>query len=220
MEQKPFSLPPQRNYEYAYTQAYKLARQQLAGIKDLKEQCRKSGAQYQEQGSRQVLSLTVLNQPYQVTLPGVEVTLAGSTAAVPLKTKILLLHYLIRAGGKMPSGKMITFKELPEGPVYFPTFAKRTLNPLLKYFGKETNRLWDTAEVLGGQKADYGDVAVMVRAFPKVVVTLVLWRGDSEFQPSASILFDASIEDYLPTEDIIRTCEAVIWRLVKSLPAS
>jgi hypothetical protein len=219
MESKRPSLPNQRNYEYAYTQAYTLATEELAKVKDIEEQCRNSGAQYQEAASRKVITLSYLSRSYRITLPEVRVTLSDSGEEVPLKTRVLLLHYLIRAEGTLPSGRMITFKELPEGVVYAPTFAKRTLNPLAKNFGKAPHRLVDTAEKLGGKKAGFGDVSVTISAFPRVPITLVLWRGDSEFPPSASIMFDATVTDYLPTEDIIVACEAIVWALVGSLKA-
>jgi len=217
MESKRFRLPSQRNYEYAYTQAYELACDELARVQDITQQCRRCGAEYREMGSRKVIILQYLNRSYQITLPHVAVTLVGSREVVPLKTRVLLLHYLIRAKGTPLSGTMITFKELPEGASYFPTFAKRTIAPLTGNFGKEPQRLVSVARVLDGRKADYGDVAVAVSAFRYVPLVLVLWRGDSEFAPSASILFDATVTDYLPTEDIIITCEATVWTLVKAL---
>jgi len=216
MESKRFNLPSQRNYEYAYTQAYEIACEELAKVQDMAQQCRRCGAEYREMGSRKVIILQYLNRSYQITLPRVEVTLAGSREAAPLKTRVLLLHYLIRAKGTPLSGTMITFKELPEGASYFPTFAKRTLSPLAANFGEKPERLASVAAVLDGRHADYGDVAVTVSAFPYVPLVLVLWRGDSEFAPASSILFDATVTGYLPTEDIIITCEAAVWTLVRS----
>jgi hypothetical protein len=219
MENKRPSLPGQRNYEYAYTQAYELACTELARVGDIEEQCRRGGAQYQEAGSQKLIVLQYLNRSYLVTLPKVQVSLSHSPEAVSLKTRVLLLHYLIRAKGTPLSGRMITFKELPEGVVYAPTFAKRTLNPLTVNFGKAPQRLIDAARGLGAKKAAFGDVSVTIDAFPRVPVTLVLWQGDSEFPPSASIMFDATVTDYLPTEDIIVACEAIVWTLVRSLKA-
>jgi hypothetical protein len=216
MENSRLSLPNQRNYEYAYAQAYELASGELAKIRDIEGQCRRCGAEYRETASRRVITLKHLNRSYQITLPRVAVVLEGSRKAVPLKTRVLLLHYLIRAKGTPLSGTMITFKELPEGTVYFPTFAKRTLSPLTASFGREPESLASVAGVLNGCPADYGDVALTVSAFPYVPLVLVLWRGDSEFPPAASILFDATVIDYLPTEDIIITCEAAVWTLVKA----
>jgi hypothetical protein len=216
MESRRFSLPEQRDYQYAYTQACELAAGELAKIRDVEEQCRRCGAEYRETGSRRIITLEHLNRSYEISLPRVAVSLAASREVVPLKTKVLLLHYLLRAKGTPLSGKMITFKELPEGASYFPTFAKRTLNPLTTNFGAEPEGLASVAGVLDGRFVEYGDVAVTVSAFPHVPLTLVLWRGDSEFAPAASILFDATVGDYLPTEDIIRTCEAAVWTLVKA----
>jgi hypothetical protein len=110
---------------------------------------------------------------------------------------------------------LIAYKELPEGASYFPTFAKRTIKPLLDHFGKEPHLLLDVAQKLGGNKAEYGDVAVTINAFSYVPITLVLWHGDEEFAPEGSILFDSTISDYLPTEDINVLCETIAWRLVK-----
>ena len=217
MKSKRPSLPSQRNYEYAYRQAYALASEEMAKVEDIREQCRNSGAQYQEIGSQKVITLQYLNRSCRITLPEVEVSFSDSPEAVPLKTKVLLLHYLMWAKGTPLSGQMITFKELPEGIIYSPTFAKRTLNPLTKNFGKAPHRLVEVAGKLRGQKVAFGDVSVTIGAFPRVPITLVLWQGDSEFPPSASIMFDATVTDYLPTEDIIITCEAIIWTLVRSL---
>jgi hypothetical protein len=81
----------------------------------------------------------------------------------------------------------------------------------------EPHRLIDAAAKLGGHKANYGDVAVTIKAFSYVPITLVLWRGDEEFAPSGSTIFDATISDYLSTEDITVLCETITWKLVKAL---
>jgi hypothetical protein len=216
MESSYFPLPDQRRYEYAYALAYKLAAEEL-NHRDIRKLCQRSGARYLEKNAQRAIVLAYLNRPHQVTLPDVDITLVGSQEAVSMREKVLILHYLTLARGTPATGRVITFKELPEGPVYFPTFAKRTVDPLLDHFGKEPYRLLDTAGKLGGHRADYGDVAITINVFPSVAITLVLWRGDAEFAPSAGIIFDASITDYLSTEDITVLCETVIWKLVKSL---
>jgi len=210
------SLPDKKNYEYGYELAFKLACEQLAKIDDIKQQCLKSGAQYQIKDSQKVITVEYLNRQYQVTLPDIEISIKDSGEAVPLRDKILILHYLTQAKGTLLSNKTITYKELPEGLIYFPTFVKRAIKPLLDHFGKEPHRLIDIAKLLGGQKAEYGDTAVTINAFRRVPITLVIWQGDEEFRPEASILFDSTITDYLTTEDIHVLCETIAWRLVKS----
>jgi len=209
----------QNSYEYGYELAYKLACEQLAKLNDVEQQCLKSGAQYLLIDSQKVIIVEYLNQSYRITLPDIEISLTNSEGRVPLKDKILILHYLTQAKGTPTSDKLIAYKELPEGASYFPTFSKRAIKPLVDYFGKEPHLLVDEAAKLGGHKADYGDAAVTINAFSQVPITFVLWRGDEEFPPEGNIMFDSTISDYLSTEDINVLCEAIAWRLVKLLRA-
>jgi len=216
MKISPLPLPNQKNYEYGYKLAYKLACEQLGKV-DIEKQCHKSGAKHLVIDSQKLVIVEYLNQSYQFTLPDIEVSLVDSEAEVPIKDKILILHYLILAKGIPIANKFIAFKELPEGANYFPTFSKRSIEPLIDHFGREPHRLIDAAGKLGGRKVDYGDAAVTISAFSRVPVTLVLWQGDEEFPPRGNILFDATISDYLSTYDIIVLCETITWKLVKFL---
>ena len=212
-------MTKQNTDEYGYELAYKIACEQLAKLYGIEKQCLKSDAEYQVIDSKEIISLRYLNQSYQVTLPDAEVWQRDSEEMVPLKDKILILHYLTQAKGTPPSNKLITYKELPDGSTYFPTFAKRAIKPIVDHFGKEPARLVDTVAKLGGNKADYGDVAATINAFSRVPITFVLWKGDEEFPPEGNIIFDSTISDYLSIEDINILCEAIAWRLVKLLKA-
>ncbi|MDD5591661.1 MAG: DUF3786 domain-containing protein [Dehalococcoidales bacterium] len=216
MENSRLPLPHQCHYEQAYGLAYRLAAEEL-NRRDIRKLCSLSGARYLEGDAGMAIALTYLNRSYRITLPDVAITPAGSREPLSIREKVLILHYLTLARGTPVTGRAITFKELPEGPVYFPTFAKRTVDPLLARFGKEPGRMLNAAGKLGGRRADYGDAAVAIQAFPLVAITPVLWRGDSEFAPSASIIFDAGITGYLSTEDVTVLCETVVWKLIKSL---
>ena len=216
MKNSPLPLPKQKNYEYGYEFAYKLACEQLAKV-DVEKQCRKSGAKYLVIDSQPVIIVEYLNQSYQITLPDIVISLVDGGEGVAIKDKILILHYLTLAKGVPIANKLIAFKELPEGANYFPTFSKRAIKPLIDHFGKQPHRLVDTSAKLGGQEVDYGDVAVTISAFSRVPVTIVLWQGDEEFPPRGNILLDATISDYLSTYDITVVCETIAWKLVKLL---
>jgi len=215
MESRRFSLPNQQNYEYGYELAYKLAGEQLAKFDNIGQQCLKSGAQCQVKDSQKIIILEYLNQSYQIAFPDIDISLIGSKEEVPIRDKILILHYFTQAKGTPITNKLTTFRELPEGANYFPTFSKRAIKPLLDHFGREPEWLIAAAEKLGGHKVDYGDVAVTINAFSYVPITPVLWRGNGEFVPEGSILFDSTVSDYLPTYDITVLCETISWKLVK-----
>ena len=212
MTREHLTLPKQSVREYAHGLAYKLACEQLANIADIEQQCLKSGAQYIP--SQKVIIIDHLNQSYRISFPDGEVSLTTGEEAVPMRDKILILHYFTRAKGTPLSNKMITYKELPEGINYFPVFAKRAIKSIVNYFGTEPHRLVDIAGTLGGHQADYGDAAVTINAFSRVPITIVLWQGDAEFAPEGSIMFDSTISDYLTNDDIHTLCEIIAWRLV------
>ena len=205
----------QQNSEYGYPLAYKLAGEQLSGLDNIEERCRKSGARYyRAMDSQKIIFLKYLNQSYQIFFPDIAISLIASKEEVPLRDKILILHYLIRATGAPVTNQLTAFRELPEGANYFPTFYKRTIKPLLDHFSRDPEQLLSVAGKLGGHRVDYGDVAITINAFSYVPITLVLWRSDEEFSPEGSVLFDSTISDYLPTEDIIILCQTIIWKLV------
>jgi hypothetical protein len=213
MTDKRLSVPEPGVRQIAHELAYKIVREQLAGIKDIKKQCGNSGSQYLP--VEKSIIIEHLNRSYQISVPGGEVTLVGSDEAVPIRDKILILHYFLRAKGTPLSGQSITYKELQEGINYYPTFFKRAIEPIINNFKDEPERLPETAAALGGQKTGYGDIAVSIVAFPRVPLTIVLWRGDKEFPPDGNILFDSTIGDYLPTEDVTIICEKIAWSLVR-----
>lgn len=215
MTGKRLSVPEPWGYGQAYELSYKLACEQLARIPDIEEQCRKSGAEYQVTSAKKAVIIQYLNRPYQISIPDGDISLADSGEAVLIRDKLLILHYFNRARGTPPTNRLIAFQELPEGTIYFPTFSKRTIKPLLDSFGKEPVRLLEFGENLGGRKVDYGDAAVSISALPRVPITIVLWRGDDEFPPHGNVLFDANITDYLPTEDITVLSETIVWKLVR-----
>lgn len=211
------TLPSKNKDEYGYELAYRLACEKLAGVDSIEQQCLKAGARYEVIDSKEVIFIDYLSRTYQIDFPDIEVSLVDSVEKVTIRDKILILHYLTSAKGTPLSYKLTAYKELPEGSNYFPTFCKRTTKPLLAHFGNEPHLLVDAAARMGGQKADYGDTAVTINAFSRVPITLVVWKGDAEFPPEGSILFDRTISDYLSIEDINVLCEIITWRLVRYL---
>ena len=204
-------------WERGFDISYKLAHERLAKINNLKDQCRKSGARYLEPNE---IVINYLNQPYHITFPDIEILLEGTDTKVSLRDKILILHYFTEAKGALVTGKLIAYKQLPGGISYFPAFYKRAINPFVNHFGQNLELLIKAAAKFGGRESDHGDVSVTVNAFDHVPITLVLWRGDEELAPNGNILFDASISDYLSTEDVTVLTETLIWKLVRDIPST
>jgi hypothetical protein len=201
--------------------AYRLAREELAGM-DIKQQCSRSGAHYVHPDR---VTIEYLNQPYVISIPGMEISLSDSQKHgegeatrddIDLKDRILILHYLITAKGTPNTGKLIGFKQVPGGLFEYASLSREVLAPLLRQFDKEPERLVEATANLGGSEVGYGDAAVSIKAFPNVPVVIVLWHGDDEFPPNASILFDSTVSDYLSTEDMSVLCGRITEKLTLS----
>jgi hypothetical protein len=215
MTRERLKIPDQNVRDYAHELAYSIVCKQLAAIEDIEEQCRKSGTRYSE--SEKAVLIDYLNQPYKISYPDGEVTFADKTDDVPIKDKILILDYFTRASGNPLTGKLITYKELQDGINYFSVFHKRAIQPFVTFFGDKPEEIVKTAAIFGGEPADYGDVAVKINAFNRVPLTIALWRGDDEFGPEGSILFDSTVSEYLTNDDIHSLCEGIAWKMVRAL---
>ena len=208
-------LPVDENRSvYNLNVALGVVRDRLGAV-DLREQCRRCDAQYQAQDSGAAVTVTYLNRRYVVMFPDITVSPTEGTDELPLREKILILHYLAQAKGTEPTGKLITYRDLPGGVVYFPTFSKRTTDQLARRFGKEPALLVEASQPLGGREIEYGDTGVVINGFGRVPVILVLWKGDDEFSPQLNLLFDANITDYLESEDVTVLCEVLTWKLMR-----
>jgi hypothetical protein len=204
-------------WERGFELSFKLACQALTKISDIQDQCRRSSAKYLGPNK---IAIDYLGQIYHIILPEVKIVSADSGAEASLRDRILILHYFTLAKGTPPTGKLITYKQVPGGINYFPAFSQRAISPLVRRFGKNPELLQKAAARLAGREAAYGDTAVTIAAFPRVPITLVLWRGDEELAPNGNILFDANISDYLSTEDIAVLSETIVWKLVKDSPST
>ena len=203
-----------------YQDAYKLACEALISA-DIKERAEKSGATFKtgKSGSH-LITLTFLNRLCQITFPDIEVTYQESDEEVPLWSKILILHYLVKSEGLPLTGKWINFKQVPSGSIYYPAFVKRSQKPLCDFFSDRLDLLERAAHNLGGEETHYGDRAVMIPALPRVPVVFVFWSGDEEFQSEAHILFDSTVSSYLSTEDVAVLSQQTVFSLIKWAKAS
>jgi len=179
--------------------------------------CMNSGVTYNRE--KDCYLLPYLNRKYEVYHSTGEVKpLSASESTVPIHLQILFLHYLVNADGTPLKGEWITFKELPGGHIYVDPYQKRTIKPLLKYFGHQFDKFQELALSLGGRPYSHGDVSMVMQPFPRVPIVYALWKGDEELPPSATILYDASAPSYLPTEDYALLPGLIIWEMAAQLP--
>ncbi len=171
---------------------------------------RDAGALWDAAGER--LRLEFLRETVEVSYP-------HGTLRPQLKDPhaVLVLHYLARAGGVRLAGRRISFKEVPGGEVYLGPYQNRVIRPLQRTFGARPELFARAVEALGGQGESLGDLAATFWVLPRFPVTTVIWLGDEEIAPSATVLYDATAPVYLPTEDIVVAASALVYALLAAV---
>jgi hypothetical protein len=201
-------LTKQKNYQ----QAFDLACASLKGM-DPEERARKAGGVYQQEEDGGKIVVDFFSEPYQIHFPRMEFD-SPRKKTISLVTRVLALHYLIRADGSPLAGRWIGYKEIPGGLLYAGVFARRVTEPLARKFGRSAKEFKGVGHRLGGKPMDVRDASFSLLAFPHVPLQYVLWEGDDEFPATAQLLFDASVEHYLSLEDIVVLGQIVTGRLI------
>ena len=170
--------------------------------------------------AQKVITLPFLGRTCQLTLPDGVFEFWADDREVPLWVKIILLHYLSRATGAPLRGDLITFRQIPGGDTYFNNFCKRSVHRLVQFFAGKPDLLLAASKVVGGVRVAYGDLAVGIPVLPRVPLTLILWEAVEGFPASFNILFDASVPQYLSTEDIVVLCQELTSMLISTAKGS
>ena len=119
--------------------------------------------------------------------------------------ELLVLVYFLKGGSDVVKNEMIGVQELKDSH-FFQGPHEFRLEPLLARYGSDPNALEDAAEFLGGEPLNLADIAYRIPALPKVPLYYLFWKGDEEFEPRISVLFDRSVEKHLSAD--------AIWGLV------
>jgi len=201
-------LSKQKNYQ----QSFDLACASIKGM-NVEERAKKAGADFQKGRDGEKITIHFFSEPYDIQFPQIEFY-SPSKKVVSLVTRVLLLHYLIRADGNPLAGKWVAYKDIPGGLLYAGVFARRVTEPLQRKFGKSARLFKETGIRSGGEPVEVGDASFILKAFPYVPLQYVLWEGDEEFPPSAQLLFDASVDHYLTLEDIVVHGQVTTERLI------
>jgi hypothetical protein len=197
-----------------YQTARALALKTLAGL-DMAFCCQKAGAHLETLSTNtNKVSIPYLMKTYHLMVGKDRIAFDEDAQEIKLPDQVLLLHYLITATGAPVNETWITFRQVPSGPFYYPSFVKRAIAPLVHCFGQDPDGLWSIAENLGKRTDGPGDVALKVTALPRVPVVLSLWRGDDEFPAEGNVYFDSTVTSYLPTEDIAYLAGSVVYTVI------
>jgi Domain of unknown function (DUF3786) len=89
------------------------------------------------------------------------------------------------------------------------------LSKEIQVFGEKPDKLTKATKLFGGIQLNLGDASVKIVALKSIPLTYILWKSE-EFGASATILYDESASDYLPTEDLAGLGELTTVRLIEA----
>lgn len=207
---KPTGRSPGSGFQQAYEDSAALAFEKLAAM-DINQVCRRSGA---IKTAETVLSLVYIGENYQIDIA--QRQFIGKGGQPVTADQLIMLHYLTGSQLTDDQLKPITFKELPGGLVYYPTYLKRCVKPLVERFGDKPDVFIASGVRLGATSIPSGDAGIYLQALPRIGINIVLWRGDEELSAEGTIYFSSNIRDYLSTEEIAALSQSIAIKLIKA----
>ena len=200
-------LPKQDNYE----QALKIGLE-IFSRKDPGRIAEKARADFK---GRSVI-VPHLNRKIALDVDTQRFSIMDSGEEAPIWLAILAIHYLNNADGMQPTGNLKHFREFKEGHFYEPAFNRRTRDILIGVFGNNPGLMIEAGKDLDGRIIRTGDAAVELAYFPCTPITCILWGGDEEFPPEASVLFDETADRFFSAEDMAVAGQMAVLELVNA----
>jgi hypothetical protein len=179
----------------------------------LEEQVEKASVRLRQSDTGRTIEVPFFDETILLTLPEFRFE-SEQRRNVTLASKILILHYIVQASGQTPSGDKVSYEDIPGCRPYLSVFERRVCRPLLSAFGDNRDLFGEAGTTLGGAEEEYGNASFTVEAFPMIPITFILWEGDEEFLPSMKVLFDRTIDSYLPLEDITVISKLAVTRIL------
>ena len=176
--------------------------------------CRRSLAVYDK--DRGVYSVIALGAEYLVDPAAHDIRPVSLTAGdVSVDLGLLILFYLLEAKDVPLSGRWVSEFDLKGGSMFFRGPHAFPVHEIASRFGHDLEGFKKTCVSLCGEPLKLGDAAFKIQVLPRIPAAAVLWYADEEFEASAKLLMDATIEQHLPLDVIFGMSLEVIGRIVE-----
>jgi len=168
-------------------------------------------------GQRQTdkFRLKALGQSCQIRPDGVCIGEEPETGVVGILITLYALH--ANEDPCMPT-PFKAFREFPNSQPYVGAFASHTESILIPHIDAIEDNLNLIFKTLNGElstAAEGGDLSIIVRPFPKIMLNYIFYLADDEFPASATCLFSNNALSFLPIDALADTGEYTSKRIIE-----
>lgn len=114
--------------------------------------------------------------------------------------ELAVLWYLAGAKAVPLSGRLIRATDLKAGIIFASGSHTLPLDPLARKYGDHATDFRAKGAMLGARDAGISDLSLILLPFPRMPVTITVWKADEEFDARVDLLFDSSCESHLPQD--------------------
>lgn len=130
--------------------------------------------------------------------------------------QLCILAYLINAREIPLAKRIIGATALAGGEFFFRGLHCLPTDKLARAFGQSPERLYKAAAQFNAKQTEFGDAAIELPVLPRLPVVFVIWGGDDEFPPRASILFDQTATAQLPLDALLTAVNLAVDAVIQA----
>lgn len=197
-------------FEGGYAQAFRKSRENLRNLLPL-DIAQASLSNF----SNSCFTLESFGQTIEISFPEGQI-ISDGLISLSLDTRLLLLNYLSYAKNIPLSGQWVSYRDLPNGNVFYPNIKKNVINPLGDFFSNSDKNLMRRSLGEAGFTLLEAKADLAARTFfaPRIPILLHFWEGEEDIPSTCQILFDSTISEQMHIEDSAALCGIIKQHII------
>lgn len=153
-------------------------------------------------------SIVSFGQIIQISYPEGQIINLNSETSHSLDKRFLLLNYLSHAKNIPLSGQWVSYRELPNGNVFYPHIKKYIIEALGDFFSGCDKIILRRSLKEAGFELIQAKADITAKGFftPRIPILLHFWEGEEGIPSACQILFDSTISEQMHIEDSAGLC--------------
>ncbi|MFC2063649.1 DUF3786 domain-containing protein [Chloroflexota bacterium] len=163
----------------------------------------KTGMTHSLEEDNQFFGFQYFNSNVKLSYP--ELIAVGQETGIPLDvgSQAVISYYgymCLQSEIDSVNNDWVSFSKLTDGMFYNQAFQGYTGDVLSKHANWIFENRNSIISAYDAKTIEVGDISFHIKVLPKVSLALVIWLGDEDFPASCKILFEKTVNLFLPTD--------------------